>query len=78
MEILNRSFSPTREEIEHSQKLIDVFERSLAAGRASTTLDGRMIDYPHYERAKQILEKSAKIEALGQRKKITRRAATGG
>jgi citrate lyase subunit beta / citryl-CoA lyase len=78
VEILNRCFSPTQEEIEHSRKLIDVFERSLAAGRASTTLDGRMIDYPHYERAKQILARSAKIEALEQRKNMARRATTGG
>jgi citrate lyase subunit beta/citryl-CoA lyase len=78
VEILNRCFSPTREEVEHSQKLIDVFDRSLAAGRASTTLDGRMIDYPHYERAKQILERCAKIEALEQRKNAARRAANGG
>lgn len=74
VEILNRCFSPTGEEIEHSQRLIDVFERSLAAGRASTTLDGRMIDYPHYDRAKQILARSAKIEALEQRKKKARQA----
>jgi len=77
VEILNRCFSPAPEEIEHSRKLIDVFERSLAAGRASTTLDGRMIDYPHYERAKQVLARSAKIEALEQRKNAARRAATG-
>jgi citrate lyase subunit beta/citryl-CoA lyase len=77
VEILNRCFSPTGEEIEHSQRLIDVFERSLAAGRASTTLDGRMIDYPHYDRAKQILARSAKIEALEQRKKKARQAIGG-
>jgi hypothetical protein len=37
-----------------------------------------MIDYPHYERAKQVLARSAKIEALEQRKNMARRAATGG
>ena len=77
VEILNRCFSPTQEAIEHSQRLIDIFERSLAAGRASTTLDGRMIDYPHYERAKQILARGAKIEALEQRKNMARKAAAG-
>ncbi len=75
VEILNRCFSPTPAEIEHSRTLIDVFEKSLAAGRASTTLDGRMIDYPHYERAKQVLARSALIEALEQRKNRARQAA---
>mgnify|MGYP001386692256 FL=1 len=77
VEILNRCFSPTQEEIEHSRKLIDIFERSLAAGRASTTMDGRMIDYPHYERAKQVLTRSDKIAALEQKKKMAREAAGG-
>jgi citrate lyase subunit beta/citryl-CoA lyase len=78
VEILNKCFCPTQEEINHSRNLIDVFERSLAAGRASTTLDGRMIDCPHYERAKQILARSTRIEALEQRKNSARRAASGG
>ncbi|MEI7670780.1 MAG: aldolase/citrate lyase family protein, partial [Deltaproteobacteria bacterium] len=78
VEILNRCFSPTQEAIDHSQRLIEIFERSLAAGRASTTLDGRMIDYPHYERAKQILARGAKIEALEQRKNMARKAAAAG
>jgi hypothetical protein len=34
-----------------------------------------MIDYPHYEKAKQILARSAKIEALEQKKKMARKAA---
>ncbi|HBB17571.1 MAG TPA: hypothetical protein DCZ97_11465 [Syntrophus sp. (in: bacteria)] len=75
VEILNRCFSPTQEAIEHSRKLIDAFERSLAAGRASAALEGKMIDYPHYEKAKQILARSAKIEALERKKEMARRAA---
>lgn len=77
VEILNRCFSPTPEEIEHSRKLIAAFELSLAGGRASATFEGRMIDYPHYEKAKQILARSAKIEALEKRKELARKAALG-
>jgi citrate lyase subunit beta/citryl-CoA lyase len=78
VEILNRCFTPAHEAIEYSRKLIEAFEKSLAAGRASAALEGRMIDYPHYEKAKQILARSAKIEALEQKKKAARKAATGG
>jgi citrate lyase subunit beta/citryl-CoA lyase len=78
VEILNRCFSPTSEAIEHSRKLIDAFERSLAAGRASAAHEGKMIDYPHYEKAKQILARSAKIEALEAKKNRARMALLGG
>ncbi len=78
VEILNRCFSPTEEAIDYSRKLIDAFERSLAAGRASAALDGKMIDYPHYEKAKQVLARSAKIDALEQKKEMARKAAGGG
>lgn len=73
VEILNRSFSPTPEEIACSQRLIDTFEKSLAAGRASAALDGRMIDYPHYEKAKRILTRSEKIAELEKRKSNARK-----
>jgi len=75
VEILNRCFSPTEEAIDYSRKLIEAFERSLAAGRASAALDGKMIDYPHYEKAKQVLARSARIEALEAKKKMARKAA---
>ncbi|MBM4314434.1 MAG: CoA ester lyase [Deltaproteobacteria bacterium] len=77
VEILNRCFTPTQEAIDHSRKLIDAFERSLAAGRASAALDGKMIDYPHYEKAKQVLARSAKIEALEAKKRKAREASGG-
>jgi citrate lyase subunit beta / citryl-CoA lyase len=77
VEILNRCFTPTQEAIDHSRRLIDAFERSLAAGRASAALDGKMIDYPHYEKAKQVLARSAKIEALEAKKRKAREASGG-
>jgi citrate lyase subunit beta/citryl-CoA lyase len=77
VEILNRCFTPTQEAIDHSRKLIDAFERSLAAGRASAALEGKMIDYPHYEKAKQVLERHAKIEALEAKKRKAREASGG-
>jgi citrate lyase subunit beta/citryl-CoA lyase len=70
--ILNRCFSPSPEEIDYSQRLIDAFERSLAAGRASAALEGRMIDYAHYEKAKLLLDRSARIEALERKKEAAR------
>ncbi len=74
VEILNRCFSPTPEEIEYARKVIDTFERSVAAGRASAALEGRMIDYAHYEKAKNVLDRSTKIAALEEKKRMARKA----
>lgn len=78
VEILNTSFSPTLEQIDHSKRVIDTLESVLAEGRASAKLDGKMIDYVHYEKAKQILERNAKIKEFELRKKIAREAVIGG
>lgn len=75
VEILNRCFSPTPEEIEYERKVIDAFEKCVAVGRASVALEGRMIDYAHYEKAKQVLDRSAKIAVLEEKKRKARKAA---
>jgi citrate lyase subunit beta/citryl-CoA lyase len=74
VEILNRCFSPTPEEIGYAKKVIDTFERSVAAGRASAALEGKMIDYAHYEKAKRVLDRSGKIAALEEKKRMARKA----
>jgi citrate lyase subunit beta/citryl-CoA lyase len=75
VEILNRAFSPAAAELEHAAQVIAAFETALAAGRASTKLAGKMIDYVHYEKAKQIIERQQKIDAFELKKKTARAAA---
>lgn len=77
VEALNKTFTPTAEEIEHSQKVISAFEDALAAGRASVALNGKMIDYVHYKIAKKVFDRSEKIKALELKKKKAREAAGG-
>ena len=78
VEILNQAFSPAKEDVVYARKVMDAFESSLAKGRASTTLEGKMIDIPHYEKAKRILDRADKIEQLEKKKKRLREAAIGG
>jgi citrate lyase subunit beta/citryl-CoA lyase len=78
VDTLNKTFSPNTGEIEHSQKVVDAFEKGLAVGRASVTLDGKMIDYVHYKKAKKIFDRSEKIKAFEEKKKRAREAAEGG
>lgn len=72
VEVLNRCFSPSMEEIIYSKKVLDLFEDSLENGKASLQLEGRMIDYSHYRRAKKIMDRHIRIEAFEWKKKEAR------
>lgn len=72
VEILNTSFSPSDVEIDYSKRVIAAFELSLSEGKAATTLDGKMIDTPHYEIAKKLLMRSTSIEEFELKKNKAR------
>lgn len=61
VEICNRIFSPTKEEIEYARKVIQTFEQAEAGGRAAIQLEGKFIDYPVVENSRRILKMAAKI-----------------
>jgi len=52
IEILNRAFQPTAEELEHARRVVAAFD---AEGVGVVTLDGRMLDRPHLQRARRTL-----------------------
>jgi citrate lyase subunit beta/citryl-CoA lyase len=57
VEMANRMFAPTSEEIEEARTVVELFEREgIARGRAAIPFDGKMIDTPIYERARRLLE----------------------
>ena len=53
--IVNRVFSPTREDADRARRVVEAYERGLADGRGAVALDGEMIDLPVVERARRIL-----------------------
>ena len=55
VEIVNRVFSPTREDADRARRVVEAYERGLADGRGAVALDGEMIDLPVVERARRIL-----------------------
>jgi len=61
--ILNRAFSPTSEQIERARKVVALMHEALQSGRASASLDGRMIDTPTLRRAERMLERAAATDA---------------
>lgn len=61
IEIINESFSPTKQQIDYAKKVI------LAASNTTEgvfSLDGKMVDKPIIERSKKILEKARKYDLL--------------
>ncbi|MGR8919047.1 MAG: HpcH/HpaI aldolase/citrate lyase family protein [Gammaproteobacteria bacterium] len=62
VEVVNRAFSPSAEELAHSRAVIEAFAANPEAG--TLQLDGKMIDKPHLTQAERIV---ALAEALEQR-----------
>ncbi len=54
--ILNRVFTPVPEKVAFARRVVTAFEEGLVQGRASISLDGRMVDTPVYRRAQALVE----------------------
>ena len=58
VEIINRAFSPSEEEIARAERLMAAFEAHKAAGSGVFALDGRMVDRPVFLAAEGVLERA--------------------
>ncbi len=61
--VVNEVFSPTPEEIVEARRIVEAFDQSLREGKGACSLDGKMIDTPVAERARQIIGKAELIVA---------------
>ena len=55
VEIVNRVFTPSDEELTRARRVVDAYEHAVGEGEGVTALDGEMIDLPVVERARQVL-----------------------
>ncbi len=60
---LNECFSPSAQEIAHAERVVAAYEEAEARGRASTSLDGWVIDVPVVKRARALLELARRARA---------------
>jgi citrate lyase subunit beta/citryl-CoA lyase len=58
IDVINRAFMPTAEEIEHAERVIALFDDNPGAGTLG--LDGEMIDRPHRVQAERLLKLARK------------------
>jgi citrate lyase subunit beta / citryl-CoA lyase len=68
--IVNREYSPSAEEVAYAQRIVDENVKHEAAGRASWSLDGKMIDVPVVVRAQCLLARHAAIQAREAKRRI--------
>jgi citrate lyase subunit beta/citryl-CoA lyase len=59
--ILNEEFAPNAEEVSQAERMVAAYDEALAAGRGSIEFEGKMIDIPVVERAKQVLARASAI-----------------
>ena len=59
--VVNDLFSPAPEELVQARRVVEAFELSVKQGKGACTLDGKMIDSPVAERARQIIRKATLI-----------------
>jgi citrate lyase subunit beta/citryl-CoA lyase len=55
VDICNRVFSPSDDEVEHARRVIEAFEEAQRAGAGVVTVDGLMIESLHVESARRVL-----------------------
>lgn len=63
IEVVNAAFTPSNEEIERAENLLQAFEEHRRSGKMAFTFEGSMVDVPHLKRAEQMLAAAAQIAA---------------
>lgn len=61
--ILNEEYGPQPAEVSQAERMVAAYDEALAAGKGSIEFEGKMIDIPVVERAKQVLARAAAIRA---------------
>jgi len=64
LDAINTMFSPRSGDVEYARRVVEAWNQAEAAGRGSTSLDGRMIDVPVVKRARSLL---ALADAIARR-----------
>lgn len=61
--ILNEEFAPSPSEVAHAQAVVAAFEAQLGSGKAAFSFQGRMVDLPVVDQARQVLRRHQAVQA---------------
>ena len=61
VDAINKTFSPTAEEIDYCQKVLQAFEEANARGDGSIAFGGQLIDRPIVERARRTIDMATSL-----------------
>ena len=65
IEPCNRLYAPSPRELEYYARVLEAFDKALAQGSASTTVDGKMIDVAMANAARRVLNEAAERKKAG-------------
>ena len=63
LDIINRAFGVTLEDIEWAEKVIEELDEAERRGKALSTLNGNLIDNPHRAAAQRILQEKSRMRS---------------
>jgi citrate lyase subunit beta / citryl-CoA lyase len=62
IDIVNAAFTPDAEAVDAARRLIAAMEEAEQQGRMAIQFEGRMVDVPHLNRARRLLERARQIQ----------------
>ena len=65
IDVINAAFTPTSKQVAEAFALIEAFDQAQAEGRMAFTFNGQMVDAPHLNRARAVVERARRIEEYG-------------
>ena len=65
--IVNDEFAPSAAEVEYASGMLAEFEREVKSGRAAFTYQGRMVDLPVVDQARQVLARHRAVQVANAR-----------
>ena len=65
IEPCNRLYAPGERELDYYGRVLEAFDKALAQGSASTTVDGKMIDVAMANAARRVLNEAAARKKAG-------------
>jgi citrate lyase subunit beta/citryl-CoA lyase len=61
IDVVNDAFTPAADIVEECERLVAAFDAARADGRMAFNFEGRMVDVPHLERARRVLERARQV-----------------